>query len=148
MIEVWLPRTEAEVNFLKRYAADKLNEHVDIFHNAYAYGVIEASEDGAFKKVLCAIVLSHATKYDMTISFAKESDWLMAPKMAKKLIDIAFGQPWRPTRLTSLVDEANDVSLSLQKYIGFIQEGRLRNFFGDRDAIMLGLLAEDWFGGD
>lgn len=149
MIDIWLPRTEAEIQYLKEWAARKLNESVSIFDKAYAYAAVEVDDETKeLKRILCSIVLSHATKYDLHVSLAKESGWLMTPKMAKRLINIAFGQPWCPMRLSSLVDEGNSASLNLQKHLGFVQEGRKRNFFGERDAIILGLLADEWDGGE
>lgn len=53
----------------------------------------------------------------------------------------------RCQRITSSIRADNERSIKLCRGLGFVEEGRVRRGYGDLDAIVLGLLAEEWRAG-
>ena len=47
-------------------------------------------------------------------------------------------------RVTSLIDESNEVALKQAKRVGFVEEGRLRKGAEDGDVLVFGMLKEDF----
>lgn len=64
-----------------------------------------------------------------------------------EFLPVFFGYPFLQggcSRVTSLIKEGNKSSRKLCQHLGFIEEGRLRKYYGDgSDCIVYGLLKED-----
>lgn len=83
----------------------------------------------------------HATNLEMSIASDSTSAW-----MSKTYLFQAFAYPFLTLgkrRVMGVVQVDNFAALHLDKRLGFIEEGRLRKWFGEKDAILLGMLREE-----
>ena len=78
------------------------------------------------------------------------SIWLDDKKaLTKATLNALFSYPFihcGVTRLSTNTKAGNEESLKLQKKMGFVEEGRLRRFFGDEpheDAILMSMLKDE-----
>lgn len=78
------------------------------------------------------------------------SIWLDDKKaLTKGILQEIFGYPFIDCgvlRLSTNTRAGNEESLKLQKKMGFVEEGRLRRFFGDEpheDAILMSMLKDE-----
>jgi RimJ/RimL family protein N-acetyltransferase len=79
------------------------------------------------------------------ISFASASPRWLTPRLVTAILDYPFAQ-LACQRITSVTpSQAVSARRFLEKF-GFSREGRIRRGFGTDDAIISGLLAEDWAG--
>lgn len=65
---------------------------------------------------------------------------------SRRLIQATFRIPFLDMglpRVTALVDAEDEHTLSIDKRLGFIEEGRLRKGLGDRDIVVLGMLKDE-----
>ena len=94
--------------------------------------------DGAIWGV---VAFERFTEHNCEMHMAGESGFVSRP-----FIRAAFHYPFiqlGKARVTGLVDEKNEAALSIDKRLGFKEEGRLRNALGDRDIIVLGMLKHE-----
>lgn len=83
---------------------------------------------------------------DIELTVATEGKGL---KSAMELIRAVFVYVFEQSncrRCTVRISERNQKSIKLATRIGFKQEGRLRQGFGDADALIFGLLRDDFYG--
>jgi RimJ/RimL family protein N-acetyltransferase len=79
------------------------------------------------------------------ISFASASPRWLTPRLVTAILDYPFAQ-LACQRITSVTPaQAADARRFLDRF-GFAREGLIRRGFGTDDAIISGLLAEDWAG--
>lgn len=110
---------------------------------AHAIGVINGDE------ILAVTVWDNFSSYNCTMSIASDGGkrW-----MSREFLFRSFAYPFIQLdlrRATVVVAEGNDESLRLGLHLGFTVEcERVRRFFGDKDAIMMGMLREEcrWIG--
>ena len=60
----------------------------------------------------------------------------------KQMFDYCF-ETMKVKRVSAMCNESNLRSRKLISGVGFKQEGRLRRYFGNEDALVYGLLKED-----
>lgn len=83
----------------------------------------------------------HPTNLEMSIASDGSKMW-----MGKDFLYASFSYPFnvlKKRRVMGVVHEDNAAALSLDRKLGFVDEGRLRKWFGDKDGILLGMLHEE-----
>lgn len=111
----------------------------------YEYGVdckalAKLNEDGSIAAVA---IFNNFHEHDLEISIASDGErkWL-----DRRFLRAVFGYPFKMLqlkRVTGIVEEDNTAALDMDQRLGFVQEGRLRKWFGDKDGIVFGMLAEE-----
>lgn len=79
------------------------------------------------------------------VSFASVSPRWLTPRLVTAILDYPFGQ-LACQRITSLTPSTAASAVGFLERFGFVREGLIRRGFGTDDAIVSGLLAEDWAG--
>jgi len=133
-----IPDNKEDVETITRWTADQLAEPKDSFGDHYS--VCLEDEDG----IVIAMVYHQRTENNVTVALAKRDGSIIAPSAIGDLLSIAFREPISAQRMTAFIKDSNQRSLDFTKKLGFTQEGRVRNFFKDGDAIILGLLKEEF----
>lgn len=77
------------------------------------------------------------------VSFASASPRWLTPRLVTAILDYPFGQ-LACRRMTSVTPSHAAGALRFIEKFGFIREGLVRRGFGTDDAIISGLLAEEW----
>jgi len=119
---------------LRAYAEAKLEIP---FTNAAQF-VGRLREDGSIWGVTA---FDHFSEFDCEVFMAGDPGFGSRP-----LLRATFAYPFLQLgklRVTARVDEADKHTLSIDKRIGFKEEGRLRQALGDRDIIVLGMLKDE-----
>lgn len=92
-------------------------------------------------RVVAAVAFSHYSGHDIHISMGIEKG-----KGTRQLMRQVFGYVFGRcacSRMTALIRPDNQRSRQLAERFGFIQEGVLRRFYGDADALIFGLLKSE-----
>ena len=87
------------------------------------------------------VVYSRMTPWNCEMSMAGWGAWITRP-----LLRAAFHYPFNTCKLirvTAVVEDGNERSMSINKRLGFIEEGRLSHWFGDKDGIILRMLRSE-----
>lgn len=142
MRQLYFPENAAEVDTVLRWVADKIGERTDIFHEPYAYCLLDEH-----RGVLAGFVLHDYSGKNISFSLAIAPGTVITPRMAHQVLSVPFNSPLDACRVTAFVDETNTRSVRLIQTLGFKEEGRIRKHFGDRDALVFGLLKEEFDGG-
>jgi RimJ/RimL family protein N-acetyltransferase len=103
-----------------------------IMTNLYEGGEIAA---------VCVYSRFHETNLEMSIASDGAGMW-----MSKTFLFQSFAYPFlmlKKRRVMAVVDVENVAALNLNKRLGFVPEGRLRRWFGEHDAVLLGMLVEE-----
>lgn len=113
----------------------------DVFSPSVAIGVIN-NKGG----IVAGVVYHDYTEIDgggnMQMSIASTNPWWLTKKRLGGIFHYPFVQA-NCHRVTALVNSRNARSLKLAKGLGFKQEGVMRDYYIDDDAIILGLLRKD-----
>lgn len=125
---------------LRPYAEHKLG--IALSDNAQFVGRLR--ENG---EIWGVTAFDHFSTYDCEIFMCGEPGFGSRP-----LIKATFAYPFLQLgkgRVTARVDAADEHTLSIDKRLGFKEEGRLRMALGDRDIIVLGMLRDEcrWLDG-
>jgi hypothetical protein len=110
-----------------------------MFHDPYAYCLVD--EGG---EILVGVVLHDYSGHNLMMSLAIADGVILSPVMAGQMLQVPFESPLDASRVTAFVDETNVRSVNLIEALGFSEEGRIRNHFGDHDAIVYGLLKDEF----
>lgn len=79
---------------------------------------------------------------DIEISIAHDSKGIASRELVREIFRYVFDQS-NCLRCTARIAEDNQQSIKLAERLGFKAEGRLRRGFGNRDALLFGLLRDD-----
>ena len=111
----------------------------------YEYGddckaIAHLYDDGTIAAVA---IYTNFHEWDLEMSIASDGGrkWL-----CRRFLRAAFGYPFKMLqlrRVTGIVEEDNAAALDMDQRLGFVKEGRLRKWFGDKDGIVFGMLAEE-----
>jgi RimJ/RimL family protein N-acetyltransferase len=91
--------------------------------------------------VVAAVAFSHYSGHDIHVSMAIEKG-----KGTRQLMRQVFGYVFGRcacSRMTALIRPDNLQSRQLAERFGFKHEGLLRNFYGEQDAMIFGLLKSE-----
>jgi hypothetical protein len=93
-----------------------------------------------FGQVALVIVFEFKSRYDAHVSTVLIDHRALTRRLLTSVVSAVFQ---RATRITALVDPANEVAIGQMWRMGFRHEGYLRRGLGDRDALLFGMLPED-----
>lgn len=107
---------------------------------AVSFGVM--SDDG---KPMGGVVFTdwQPTFRSIQISFASDSPRWLTPRLVTDILEYPFGQ-LACLRITSLTPSGAASAVGFLNKFGFSREGLIRHGFGAEDAIISGLLADEW----
>jgi len=94
------------------------------------------------RSILGVVVYTSFTRRNCEMSLASDGTghW-----MTREFLCAVFGYPFllaKLRRVTGIVEEDNERALKLNRHLGFLTEGRLQRWFGDKDGIVMGMLSE------
>lgn len=120
------------------FASRVLN--VQYEHGDDCKAIAKLNEDGSIAAVA---LFTNFHEHDLEISIASDGGrkWL-----DRRFLRVVFGYPFamlQLKRVTGIVEEDNAAALDMDRRLGFVEEGRLRKWFGDKDGIVFGMLAEE-----
>ncbi|MEY2654268.1 MAG: Burkholderia virus Bcepmigl [Pseudomonadota bacterium] len=96
--------------------------------------------DGAIRAV---VIYSRFSKANCEMSVASDGSghWV-----TREFWRAAFGYPFLQcglVRVTAIVEHDNEAALKMDFRLGFVQEGRIRLWTGEKDGIVLGMLKSE-----
>ena len=103
---------------------------------AQAYGFVENQQ------IIGSFVFSEYTGNDVHMYCASDNPRIFQRRYIKTMFDYCF-ETMKVKRVSAMCNESNLRSRKLISGVGFKQEGRLRRYFGNEDALVYGLLKED-----
>lgn len=120
------------------FASRVLN--VQYEHGDDCKSIARLHEDGSIAAVA---LFTNFHEHDLEISIASDGSrkWL-----DRRFLRVVFGYPFKMLqmkRVTGIVEQDNTAALDMDRRLGFVEEGRLRKWFGDKDGIVFGMLAEE-----
>ncbi len=139
---LYFPENPQGVATVLQWVADRIGERTDLFHEPYAYCLVDNE-----KGILAGFVLHDYSGKNISFSTAIEPGTIITPRLAHDVLRVPFNSPLDACRVTAFVDETNTRSVRLIQTLGFKEEGRIRKHFGDHDALVFGLLKEEFDGG-
>ena len=98
---------------------------------------------GEDETMIGAVAFHTFTGQDIVISAAADTPRWLTRGLLRVLGQYVFRQ-LGCRRCTAIVAKRNHRSRAAVERLGFEREGRLRKYFGDQDAIIYGLLREEW----
>ena len=93
-------------------------------------------------KLLGVVVLSRFTPWNCELSAAGVSHKFMTRAFIKAVFRYCFVDCGL-RRITAVVEDGNILALEIDKRLGFVQEARLENWYGDIDGIVLRMKREE-----
>ena len=126
-------------DYLKRWAAQRIG--IDGFGPSAAIGV---QRDG---EIIAACVYHDYRDGQIEASIAASSRRWASRSVLYGLFAYPFIQVGA-NRLLVTCSEANDKAMKMNGQLGFVEEGRLRQFYGKHDAVLFGMLRNEckWIG--
>lgn len=100
-------------------------------------------------KIATAVGFSNFRHDDIELTVATEGKGLRSARSALALVHAVFSYVFDQSncrRCTARIRADNEKSIKLAARLGFKVEGRLRQGFGDADALVFGLLRDDFYG--
>lgn len=121
-----------------RWASDILK--VEFVPGTGCKALTNLSADG---RVLGVVIYSRFTARNCEMSVASDGSghW-----MTREYLRATFGYPFvqcKLQRVMAVVEANNARALALDLRLGFVQEGRLRDWFPDQDGLLLGMLRSE-----
>ena len=104
-----------------------------------AFYISAVNESGQF---LGGVAYSNFTAFDCCVDIASTSPYFLTRDTLRAFFSYPFLQLGLK-RITGIVREDNARAMSLDLRLGFTPEGSLRNYFGDRSGIIMGMLREE-----
>lgn len=95
--------------------------------------------------ILGVVVFSRSNTWGCEVTVAASTPRFLSREMLQACLAYLF-VTCQYRRVTAIVNRKNLKSLSLAQRLGFQIEGVARNWFGDDDACILGLLPQDFYG--
>lgn len=111
----------------------------------YSHGgeckVITQLHDDGYPAAVAVYSRFHETNLEMSIASDGSKRWIN-----KAYLYACFAYPFNvlgKRRIMGVVEEGNEAAMRLDLHLGFVEEGRLRKWFGEKDGILLGMLREE-----
>lgn len=93
-------------------------------------------------QILGVAVFSRFMPYNVELSVAS----ITPTFLTRGLLDVVFHYAFitaKKRRITAVIEDGNINAINMDKRLGFIEEGRLKNWYGDKDGIILRMLREE-----
>jgi len=140
-MQLILPTTEDESMEFKEWIAEKHGQTTKAFaDNAYGYGV----RNGDGEIVLSVVVQAFHNPGNILVQYFADDPRLFFQKgLINESFMVPFHPPFEARRITLVINEVNERSISVAKRMGFKEEGRMKQHFGDETAVILGFIRPD-----
>ena len=138
MRQTLIPNNREDSDVIVAWVSDAIEEPAVNMRQPYGMGVVDDGE------IELGVVLCDYTGHNILMHFAKRNGAMVAPRTYGDLLRVPFNDPINVKRVTGFVNERNEKSRDLLRVLGFSQEGRIRRHFGDSDALIFGLLKEEF----
>ena len=93
-------------------------------------------------QILGVAVFSRFMPYNVELSVASITPTLLTRGLVEVVFHYAFITA-KKRRITAVIEDGNINAIKMDKRLGFIEEGRLKNWYGDKDGIILRMLREE-----
>jgi RimJ/RimL family protein N-acetyltransferase len=121
---------------------DFVNRGLDVaFDPAREYCICIASLSDA-GEILGVVVFSGFTSHNVELSVYSITPKFLTRDLLKVIFHYAFITAGK-RRVTAIVEEGNDKALDIDQRIGFVHESVAKNWYGDKDGIVLRMLREE-----
>lgn len=97
------------------------------------------SNDG---DIFGVVVFDRFSLYSCELNVASVSPRWLTKRLLGFIFDYIFNVCGR-IRATTIVDSRNEKSLRLQKWMGFVEEARLKNIYGEGDGVVFRMLRNE-----
>lgn len=99
-------------------------------------------------EIAAVAIFSRFSLHNLEMSIATDGKKQWA---TRRFLRCAFGYPFiqlKKRRVLGVIEEDNVAAIVLDTKLGYVREGRLRKWFGDKDGILMGMLKEEcvWIG--
>lgn len=104
------------------------------------------AQDGS---IMGVVAVNNFTEFNCELSVASNN-----PRFVNRtLLDVIFHYVFitaGKTRVTAIMEDGNEAALTLNRRLGFVDEGRAKCWYGKKDGIILRMLREEcrWIRGD
>ena len=109
------------------------------FEPAQAVCIASLSPDG---EIYGVVVFSRFTPHNCEMSVASASPKFLTRKFLNVIFHYAFITAGK-TRVTAVSEEDNHRILDINRRIGFVDEGRLKCWYGEKDGLILRMLRSE-----
>lgn len=92
--------------------------------------------------VVCGVIYDNYTKDDIRMHVAASHVCWCRPQYLRVFFDYPFNQ-LGCRRVTGIVHEDNLLARQVDEKLGFVQEGRIRQAFANKDGILYGMLRDE-----
>jgi len=93
-------------------------------------------------EILGVAVFSRFMPFNCELSVAS-----ITPRfLTRGLLDVVFHYAFITAgkrRVTAVIEDGNEAALTMDKRLGVVEEARLKNWYGDKDGIILRMLREE-----
>ena len=93
-------------------------------------------------EIVGAVIFQDHSQYDMHVTVVSTNSIWWQRRYIKAMYQYVFKQ-CKCLRLSAMANETNTKSIKLLKALGFKEEGRLRQFYKDSNAIIFGQLRSE-----
>jgi RimJ/RimL family protein N-acetyltransferase len=93
-------------------------------------------------KLLGVVVFSRFMEFNCELSVASISPKFLTRKFLNVLFHYAFITAGKH-RITAVIEDGNINALDMDKRLGFIEEGRLKGWYGEKDGLILRMLRDE-----
>lgn len=93
--------------------------------------------------IAAVAIYSRFHEHNLEMSVASDGSGLW---MSKTFLLQAFAYPFLvlgKRRVMAVMEEGNHQAINLNRRLGFVREGLLRKWYGDKDGILVGMLREE-----
>lgn len=101
--------------------------------------ISSVTEDG---KIMGVTAFSRFSEHNCELSVASTT-----PKfMTRQYLEAVFHYPFetcKKRRITAIIEDDNFAAQEIDKALGFVYEARLKNWYGDKDGIVMRMLEEE-----
>lgn len=92
--------------------------------------------------ILGVVAFNNFTEHNCELSVAS-----ITPRfLSKTFLRAVFHYPFITAgkrRITAIIEEGNEPALTLDKRLGFVEEAKLKGWYGEKDGIVLRMLREE-----
>lgn len=101
--------------------------------------IASLDDDGA---TLGVVAFSRFTQFNCELSVASNSPKFLTRNFLNVLFHYAFVTAGK-RRITAIIEDGNIKALDMDSRLGFVEEGRAKHWYGDKDGIILRMLREE-----
>ena len=119
---------------------DFINRVLDVkFVAGQAITIASLSNDG---EILGVVVFNNFTEHNCELSVASVSPRFLSKSLLRAVFHYPFETAGK-SRITAIIEDGNEAALTLDRRLGFVEEARLKGWYGDKDGIVLRMLREE-----